>query len=79
MGSLPLLGALTGEFVGSDAGLGYLITMANHNSDVKLLFANVIYLAILGRLIYSIICWLEKHAISWHVAMRTEEDRIFTA
>ncbi len=78
-GIVALLGALMGEFVGSDAGLGYLITMANHNNDVKLLFANVIYLAILGRLIYTIVCLIEKRAISWHVALRTEEDRIFTA
>ena len=74
-----MLGAIVGEFVGSDAGLGYLITMANHNSDVKLLFADIIALTILGRLIYSTICWVEQYAISWHIVMRAEEERIFTA
>jgi len=78
-GLVALLGAIVGEFVGSDAGLGYLITMASHNSDVKLLFADIIVLTILGRLIYSTICWIEQYAISWHIVMRTEEERIFTA
>ncbi len=78
-GIVALLGAIVGEFVGSDAGLGYMITMANHNYDVKLLFSVVIILVILGRLIYAITVWTEKRAISWHVAMRTEEEKFFTA
>jgi len=78
-GLVAMLGSITGEFVGSDAGLGYLIVMANHNHDVKLLFSVLIALVIMGRTIYALTGWIEKHTISWHVAMRTEEEKFFTA
>jgi len=78
-GVVAVLGAIVGEFVGSDAGLGYLITMAQHNQDVKLLFSVVIILAILGRSIFALICLLERYAISWHVVIRTEEEKMYTA
>jgi len=78
-GLVAMLGSITGEFVGSDAGLGYLITMANHNNDVKLLFSVLIVLVLLGRIIYASTVLIEKHAISWHVALRTEEEKFFTA
>jgi len=78
-GVVAMLGAIVGEFVGAHEGLGYLITMAQHNSDVKLLFSVVIVLVVLGRSIYSLTVWAEKYAISWHVAMRTTETKFFTA
>lgn len=78
-GLVAMLGSITGEFVGSDAGLGYLITVANHNYDVKLLFSVLVVLVILGRLIYASTVWVERRTISWHVAMRREEEKIFTA
>ena len=78
-GVVSVLGALVGEFVGAHEGLGYLITMAQHNSDVKLLFSVVTTLVILGRSIYAVTSWTERHAISWHVTMRTKEMKFFTA
>jgi NitT/TauT family transport system permease protein len=78
-GIVSLLGSITGEFVGSDAGVGYLIVRASNNYNVKLLFANLIAVTILGRLIYFFVCFVEKHAISWHVSMRSERERIFVS
>jgi NitT/TauT family transport system permease protein len=78
-GLVAMLGSITGEFVGSDAGLGYLITMANHNNDVKLLFSVLIVLVLLGRLIYGATVLTERRAISWHVVLRAEEEKFFTA
>jgi NitT/TauT family transport system permease protein len=78
-GVVAMLGSITGEFVGAHEGLGHLITMAQHNSDVKLLFSVVIVLVAMGRSIYSLTVWAEKRAISWHVALRSEDVKIFTA
>ena len=78
-GIVAMLGAIVGEFVGAHEGLGYLITMANHNYDVKLLFSVIIVLVTLGRLIYATTSLIERRTISWHVAMRTEEEKFFTA
>ena len=78
-GVVAILGAIVGEFVGANEGLGYLITMAQHNSDVTLLFSVVITLVVLGRSLYALIGWAETHAISWHVTMRARDQRFFTA
>jgi len=78
-GLVALLGSIVGEYVGSDKGLGYLIMWANNSYDVKLLFSVVIALVLLGKAIYSIIVWIEKYAISWHVIARSEEEKFFTA
>ena len=78
-GLAGLLGCILCEFVGSDAGLGYLIVMASLNADVKLLFSVLIAMVILGKAIYSLTILVEKYSISWHVIMRAEEEKFFTA
>jgi NitT/TauT family transport system permease protein len=78
-GIVALLGAVVGEYVGADKGLGYLIMWANSSYDIKLLFSVVIALVLLGKFIYSTVTWTEKYAISWHVIARSEEEKLFTA
>jgi NitT/TauT family transport system permease protein len=72
-GIVALLGAVVGEYVGADKGLGYLIMWANSSYDIKLLFSVVIALVLLGKVIYSMVTWIERYAISWHVIARSEE------
>jgi NitT/TauT family transport system permease protein len=80
LGSIvALLGAIVGEYVGADEGLGYIIDMSVHNVDVKMLFADVIVLTMLGRVIYWSVCLAERYTIPWHVAMRTEDQKMFSA
>ena len=80
LGSIvAMLGAIVGEYVGADEGLGYIIDIAVHNNDVKMLFADVIVLTILGRLIYWTVCIVERYTIPWHVAMRVDETKMYTA
>jgi len=43
-----VVGALTGEFVGADRGLGYLIIIANTTLDTSLLFAALVFVSLLG-------------------------------
>jgi NitT/TauT family transport system permease protein len=76
---VALLGAIVGEYVGADKGLGYLIMWANSSYDVKMLFSVVIALVLLGKAIYTIVEWVEKYMISWHVIARSEEEKFFTA
>ena len=46
--TLAVVGAVVGEFVGGDAGLGYLLMVANGSMDTQLLFAGIVALTILG-------------------------------
>lgn len=73
-----MLGALVGEFIGSSKGLGFLIIMAQHNADVVLLFAIIVCTSILSKLLYSLVVWIERRTIPWHVMMRGESAQIFT-
>ena len=46
--TLAVVGAVVGEFVGGDAGLGYLLMVANGSMDTQLLFAGIVALTVLG-------------------------------
>ena len=70
---LSLTGAITGEFMGSTEGLGYLIMYANVRLNTTLLFAVRVCLLFLGKIIYTIVEWIERYAISWHVVLREKE------
>lgn len=63
--TLSLTGAVVGEFVASDQGLGYLLTFARENLDTPLLFATLLVLAALGIALYSLIGMLERMVARW--------------
>lgn len=63
--TLSLTGAVVGEFVASDQGLGYLLTFARQNLDTPLLFATLLVLAALGITLYSFISMLERIVARW--------------
>jgi len=58
--SLAVIGAVLGEYVAAERGLGYLQLQANANFDVTLNFAAVFVIALLGVALYSIIIVAEK-------------------
>jgi NitT/TauT family transport system permease protein len=69
--SLAVVGALTGEFVGSDKGLGYMLVQASGNLNTALLFATLVVLSALAMAFFYLIEILEKIAIPWHASQRT--------
>jgi NitT/TauT family transport system permease protein len=71
---LSVVGAIVGEFVGSDKGLGYVIQVGTSNLDAELLFAAVTILSGVGVLLYGLIVWLEKRIIPWHVGQRHKSE-----
>jgi NitT/TauT family transport system permease protein len=75
---LALVGAVVGEFLGSKGGLGYLVIYANDRLNTTLLFADLVVLLLLGKLLFSIVEWAERYLISWHVVMREKEKVMFT-
>jgi NitT/TauT family transport system permease protein len=57
---LSIVGAMVGEFVGSDRGLGYLMIIGDVNLDTDLLFAALVVVTAFGMLIYAIIEAFER-------------------
>lgn len=66
------VGAIVGEFVGSDKGLGYLLLRANGDLNTGLLFAVLVVLSVIGVVLFQVIEFAEKLAIPWHVSKRRE-------
>lgn len=67
------VGAVVGEWVGAESGLGYLLLWANANLDTPLLFAILVCLMAIGLVLYYGVALAERLALPWHVSMRAAE------
>ncbi|WP_166984801.1 ABC transporter permease [Paramicrobacterium chengjingii] len=68
--TLAVTGAVVGEFVGANEGLGYVILQANGNLDTAMLFAALIIMSLMGVLLFGIIQIAERFLIPWHSSKR---------
>ncbi|WP_459615630.1 ABC transporter permease [Bordetella sp. 2513F-2] len=63
--SLALVGAIVGEFVSSQRGLGYVIMSAQGTFDTVRVFAALVLLAIMGMALFWALAWFERRAMPW--------------
>lgn len=63
--SLALVGAIVGEFVSSQAGLGYVILTSQGNFDTPRVFAALMILSVLGVVLIGAIDVIERFALPW--------------
>lgn len=70
--TMAVTGAVVGEFVGADAGLGFVILQANGNLDTPVLFAGLLIMSLLGVLLFVLVEWLEQLLLPWHASRREE-------
>jgi len=66
------VGAVIGEFIGSDAGLGFIILTANGDLRTDYSFAAITVLTILGLILYYTVELIERLVLPWHVSQRIE-------
>ena len=57
---LAVAGAIVGEFLGSDRGLGYLMLQVQVTLDTPAMFMAVLLITLLGMLLYGLVLLLEK-------------------
>jgi NitT/TauT family transport system permease protein len=62
---LSITGALVGEFIGADRGLGNLLLQLNYNMDISGMFAVLVVLALLGIILYAIVRFLHIRLVFW--------------
>ena len=74
---LSVVGAIVGEFVGSDAGLGFLILTSSGDLDSGLLFSTLAILIVIGIVLFGTVSYLEKIALPWHVSVRIQEESLW--
>jgi NitT/TauT family transport system permease protein len=63
--TLSVIGAVVGELVGSDRGLGFLINIGRGQYDTALIFVAVFMLIVLALCLYGAVAWLESRALTW--------------
>jgi NitT/TauT family transport system permease protein len=63
--ALSVTGAVVGEFIASDQGLGYLINVGRVNFDTPLTFVAVLALIAMGAVAYSLFGLLERLVLRW--------------
>jgi NitT/TauT family transport system permease protein len=73
--TLAVVGAVVGEFVGGEGGLGYLLLIANGNMDTALLFAGIVALTVLGVVLFGLIGLLERLVLPPHAVERASFAR----
>ncbi len=74
---LSVVGAIVGEFVGSDSGLGYLLLTSTGSLDGSLIWAALFVLIAIGIVLFSIVVKIERLLIPWHVSIRAEENAVY--
>jgi NitT/TauT family transport system permease protein len=70
--TLAVVGAVVGEFIAADEGLGYLLVVANGYLDTPLMFAGIIALSGMGILFFLLIEILERILVPWRSGNRHE-------
>lgn len=68
-----VIGAVVGEFVGAQAGLGYMITIWNFNLDVAGVFTILVVLSAIGLSLHGIVKFVSRRTVFWINRERDEK------
>jgi NitT/TauT family transport system permease protein len=63
--TLSVIGAVIGEFIGSNEGLGNLLLTANSQLNSPLVWASLTVLSVLGMILYGLVVLTEKLLMPW--------------
>ncbi|MCC6904488.1 MAG: ABC transporter permease, partial [Anaerolineae bacterium] len=63
--TLSVIGAVVGELAGSEAGLGFMINLADGLFDTTRVFVGVLTLVILALGLYGLVALLERWLLRW--------------
>jgi putative hydroxymethylpyrimidine transport system permease protein len=63
--SVATIGAVIGEWVGAQQGLGYLMIQANARLNVDMVFAAILWLSLMGLSLWAFVGFLESRVIHW--------------
>jgi NitT/TauT family transport system permease protein len=66
--STAVIGAIVGEWIGSNIGIGALIIQATYNFDSPLLYATIVVGSTFSALFFGVISLAERRLLRWHSA-----------
>ncbi|HXQ65479.1 MAG TPA: ABC transporter permease [Alphaproteobacteria bacterium] len=70
--TLAVVGAVVGEFVGSNSGLGFVLQRSIGNFELPTMFAALVLLSLIGVILFWIVDVIERFAIPWHASQRQD-------
>ena len=70
--TLAVIGAVIGEFVGANQGLGYLILTGTAELKTAFVFACMFLLSAIGVGLFALLVAVERFLIPWHTAHRSQ-------
>ena len=70
--TLAVVGAVVGEFVGSNSGIGYVLQRSIGNFELPTMFACLVILALIGCVLFWLIELLEARLVPWHASQRID-------
>jgi len=71
-----IIGAIVGEFLGAQEGLGLVIATAQNNFDPDGVFAAMLIIALVALTAESLISLLERRLLSWRPPSHTEAGAV---
>lgn len=63
--ALSLIGAIVGEWLVADEGIGFLIVIANNQVNTLLMFRGIIVISLMGSIWFAILAVTERYVIYW--------------
>lgn len=72
--SLALVGAIAGEFVASQEGLGFVIMQSQGMFQTVRVFAAILLLGIVGTILFVAVDVVERLVCPWHVSHRLDHS-----
>ncbi len=68
--SFALIGAIVGEFVAGETGLGHVILLSQGMFDTARAFAAIVILGIMGTILFYAVETAERILLPWHTSQR---------
>lgn len=72
--TLSVIGAVVGEFVGADKGLGFLVNVGRGQYDTALVFVAIFALAAMALCLYGVVRLIETDVLTWQTTSEQIEE-----
>lgn len=63
--SLAVVGAIVGEFVGANKGIGFVILVSSYHLEIVKMFSAVVAAALTGIIFFWIVSFIKKRIVFW--------------
>ena len=63
--TMSVMGAIVGEFISSDRGLGYIIINSQYAMDTPPIFSSLIVISFTGAVMYALVVLVERLCMPW--------------